>query len=118
MRKQPGIDIQQVQRRYRKNHRGDVRREEQQDDRLREPEGDNPPETDYPQRTVVHDAHIFAAQQTDPATSRPEDVSERAHHALDDIELRLEENPRAKDGNDAGKQCARARADRGGERRG
>ena len=65
---------------------------------------------------VVDEADVAAAPGAHAAAAGPEDVGNRAHERLGEIELGLEEQPRAENRDRAGEERALAGADAAGER--
>ena len=59
------------------------------------PQRDNPPHRDHRQHRVINHANVAAAPRANARAARPENVSDRARHAFENVELRLEEYPNA-----------------------
>src|SRR6185369_2373673 len=90
--------------------------ERQQDDRLRQTERDDSPHRNQRQHRVVNKTNIAAAPSTNPRAARPKNVSDRACHSFENVELRLEEYPDAEYGDDAAEDRALLSRDGLGQR--
>ena len=70
-----------------------------------------PQSTTTREHAVVDGAHVAAAPGAHAAAAGPQDVGDRATIAFEQIELRLEQDPRAEERDHAAEQRARAGAD-------